>query len=95
MALLWEQGPLAPADLLALVAARRAWSQPTVKTLVARLIRKGALRSAKEAGRHLYTPLLTRDAWVRAEVDDLLRRAFDGRPEDLAAYLAARGSDPA
>ncbi|HLI67043.1 MAG TPA: BlaI/MecI/CopY family transcriptional regulator [Caulobacteraceae bacterium] len=84
---LWTSGPLPPARLLAEVRARRAWGDATIKTLLGRLMRKKAVRSERDEGRLVYRPLVGRQAYLAAEVNDLVQRLFDGDPDALRAFL--------
>ena len=70
--------------------AGQPWADATIKTLLHRLIQKGAVRSRKEDGRQRYHAVLDRQTYVDGEVQDLLDRLFDGEPERLVALLAAR-----
>ena len=86
---LWRRGPLTASRLIAEVQDSRAWAATTIKTLLGRLIRKGAIRSEREDGRLQYRALLARETYVRAEVQALVDRLFDGDASKLAAHLAA------
>ena len=90
LAALWRHGPLTPVRLVEAVASRRDWGGSTVKTLLARLMRKKAVRSQRNDGRLLYHPLLAREAYVAAEVDALVDRLFDGDRRKLAEHLIGR-----
>jgi predicted transcriptional regulator len=92
LAAVWRRGPLSARDLIDEVQASSAWGEATVKTLLGRLMRKGAIRSERNEGRQRYTAALSREAYVDAEVDALLDRLFEGRPERLASLLAERAS---
>ena len=43
MEALWEKSPLTAADVCDAVCEPRGWSMPTVKTLLSRLVQKGAV----------------------------------------------------
>lgn len=92
MAALWRAGPLTPARLIETVRARRDWGEPTIKTLLGRLMQKQAVRSVREDGRLVYRPLIDREAYVAAQVRALVDHLFEGDPARLAAYLAAPGT---
>ena len=87
---LWRRGPLTPARLIAEVQARRPWGGATIKTLLGRLMQRGAVRSQREGGVLLYRPLIEREAYVAAEVQALVDRLFGGDAAALAALLASR-----
>jgi len=85
---LWRQGPLTPASLMAAVKARRPWGEPTIKTLLGRLMRKHAVRSVRDDGRLLYHPQISLDAHRAAEIRALAARLFDGDLERMRDFLA-------
>jgi predicted transcriptional regulator len=66
------------------VRSRQGWAQPTIKTLLNRLMKKGLIRSSREEGRQLYRPQITREAFVRGEFAALASRLYDG---DRAALM--------
>lgn len=90
MAALWRRGPLTPKGLIEEVKLAQPWGDATIKTLLGRLMRKGAIRSERGDGRLTYRPLLDRAAYVNGEIQALLNRLFDDLPEALAALLAER-----
>ena len=90
MEALWRNGPLTPASLFADVKRRRAWSDSTIKTLLARLMRKKIVRSERVEGHLIYRPLITRDALVADLLDDLVERLFQGDYAELERFVQAR-----
>lgn len=90
MAALWRRGPLSFASLIEEVKAVQPWADATIKTLLNRLMHKGAVRSVKEDGRQRYHPAFDRNAWVAAEVDALIDRLFQGDRAALARLLGER-----
>ncbi|ALJ29166.1 MULTISPECIES: BlaI/MecI/CopY family transcriptional regulator [Stenotrophomonas] len=88
MEVLWEAHPLAAEDVIARVAGRNDWAEATVKTLLNRLLNKGAISAVKERRRYLYAPRVQRDAWVLEESSSLLERLFDGRVAPLVAHFS-------
>src|SRR5262249_40119526 len=90
LAALWRSGPLTPAGLIEQVKARRPWGDATVKTLLGRLMQKDAIRSVRDEGRLLYHPLVSRDAYVAAEIQALADRLFGGDAKKLAAHILER-----
>ena len=88
METLWAKSPLAASDVCEAVCERRGWSMPTVKTLLARLVTKGAVATEPDGRRFLYTPVLAREAYVGTESRRLVDRLFGGRAAPLFAHLA-------
>lgn len=87
MAALWRRGPLSFASLIEEVKAVNAWGDATIKTLLHRLMQKGAVKSVKEDGRQRYHALLDRETYVASEVGALVDRLFDGDSKALAGFL--------
>lgn len=88
MEALWDQSPLTAVDVCERVCAARDWSMPTVKTLLSRLVTKGAVETQADGRRFLYTPLIARSDYVGNESRRLVDRLFGGKPASLFAQLA-------
>ncbi len=85
LAALWRRGPMAFASLIDEVKQVQPWGDATIKTLLHRLMQKGAIRSVRQDGRQLYHPLLERRSYVDDQIQGLADRLFAG---DRAALLA-------
>lgn len=88
MEVLWEKSPLTAVDVCEEVCEARDWSMPTVKTLLSRLVAKGAVGTEPDGRRFLYRPLLERADYVGGESRRLVDRLFGGRAAPLFAHLA-------
>lgn len=88
LAALWRLGPLSAASLIDEVKAHNPWGDATIKTLLHRLMQKGAVRSEKVDGRQLYRPQIDRRTYVDGEIQALVDRLFGGDRSALAAHLA-------
>jgi len=88
MEVLWEKSPLTAVDVCEEVCEARDWSMPTVKTLLSRLVAKGAVGTEPDGRRFLYHPLLERADYVGGESRRLVDRLFGGRAAPLFAHLA-------
>ncbi len=66
------------------------WSEGTIKTLIGRLLGKGAVSAEKDGRRFLYSPVLARNAYVAAESDGLVDRLFGGRLAPLMLHFSKR-----
>ena len=90
LAALWDDAPQTAADLTARVGRANGWTQATVKTLLARLVQKGAVAAEADGRRYLYRPAVDRDAAVGEESQRFVDRLFGGRVSPLIAHLADR-----
>ena len=91
MQALWTSSPLAAEDVFAAVAAGQQWQEATVKTLLNRLLKKGAISAERDGRRYLYAPVLTREQWLRQESESLVDRLFGGRIAPLVAHFTEQG----
>jgi predicted transcriptional regulator len=93
MEVLWKaeaagHAPLAAEDVVAALARRQDWQEATIKTLLNRLLKKGAIHASKDGRRYLYAPVLSRQDWLLDESEGLLQRLFDGRVAPLVAHFS-------
>ena len=88
MQVIWERGPLPTEDVVAALEDHGKWQEATVKTLLNRLLKKGALSAEKDSRRYVYSAVLTRDAWLADESHGFLDRMFGGRVAPLVSYFS-------
>jgi BlaI family penicillinase repressor len=88
MEALWRKAPLTPDEIIAATAKPNDWGPGTVRTLITRLLRKGALAGARQDGSYFYKPLISRADYVRSESQMLLDRLFGGQLAPLVAHFA-------
>ena len=80
MQVAWDAAP-APVtanDVVEKLAGRKGWNPKTVRTLLNRLMNKGALAVEAQGKRYLYRPAVTREECVRRESRSFLSRVFGG-----------------
>jgi BlaI family transcriptional regulator, penicillinase repressor len=87
LAVLWREGAATSESVIAALAAEN-WEVSTVKTLLARLVSKRAIRARKEGRRYVYSPVLTREEWITTESEGLLSRVFGGRVAPLVQHFS-------
>ncbi|HEX7339491.1 MAG TPA: BlaI/MecI/CopY family transcriptional regulator [Rhodanobacteraceae bacterium] len=87
MHVLWDNAPQDAEAIIAALAGSADWQDKTIKTLLNRLLRKGAISAERDGRRYLYAPVLTREDWQADESRSLLERAFDGRLAPMLAHF--------
>lgn len=87
---LWDKAPQTAADLTQRIGKINGWTQATVKTLLARLVQKGAVTAEADGRRYLYRPAIERAEAVGEESQRFVDRLFGGRVSPLIAHLAER-----
>lgn len=93
--LLWDDAPLGASEMAERLPASLGWSLTTVKTLLSRLVAKGALEAEPDGRRYLYRPLIDHETIAGRQAGGLVDRLFGGRVSPLVAQLAEqREIDP-
>jgi len=88
MEVLWQRSPQTSEEVVSALGQRQEWQEATIKTLLNRLLNKGAIEAQKDGRRYLYRPTLRREDWVMGESESLLARLFDGRVAPLVAHFS-------
>ena len=70
--------PVTANEVVDKLAGRKGWNPKTVRTLLNRLMNKGALAVEAQGKRYLYRPAVTREECVRQESRSFLSRVFGG-----------------
>src|SRR4051812_4524512 len=74
----WAGSPRTASGVVARPAGPTGWTPRTIKTMLNRLVRKGALGFKAEGKRYLYEPRVSRADCVRAQSRSFLSRVFGG-----------------
>jgi BlaI family penicillinase repressor len=85
---LWKGYPASARDLASRLSDEVSWAYTTIKTMLTRLVDKGAVSESKRANTSFYSPLVTRRAARRTAIQRLLDAAFDGSVAPLVSFLA-------
>ncbi len=90
METLWKRSPQTASEVARGVQKKTGWALATVRTLLKRLVEKGALRSKdNQSGVRVFEPSVQRDACLRAESKFFLQRVFQGDAKALLNHFAA------
>ncbi len=67
MQVLWSKGPLTANEVVEQLAKKTKWNPRTVKTLINRLLKKGALNFQKQGRQYRYFAAVSESKCVRKE----------------------------
>jgi BlaI family transcriptional regulator, penicillinase repressor len=84
---LWERHPATARGIAERLPEEVKWAYTTIRTLLARLAGKGAIREYKEGNTSLYEPILTRENARHSALKTLVNQAFDGAYGPLMHFL--------
>jgi BlaI family penicillinase repressor len=90
MAVVWDRNPVAASTVVEVLEARKQWTLATVRTLLRRLVNKGALQQETEGKRYIYTPLISMAECVRWESESFLDRVLGRAPSEAILHLVKR-----
>ena len=90
MKALWRRQPRSADEIVAEVGKDQDWADATVRTLLNRLLNKGAIAAEKDGRRYLYRAVLKQDDYVEEQSRSLLDRFFDGRLSSMVSHFSAR-----
>jgi BlaI family penicillinase repressor len=91
MRVIWDAEPLPSQQIVARLATVTDWSPATIKTMLHRLGKKGALSYEREGNRYLYRAKVREADCVRRESQSFLERVFDGRAAPMLAWFIRSG----
>jgi BlaI family transcriptional regulator, penicillinase repressor len=90
MQVAWRRGDFSAQEMIEELS-HRDWSPRTVKTLLGRLLAKGALAHEPRGKAYVYRAAVQREDCVRQETESFLDRVFGGAAAPLLAHFVKRG----
>ncbi|HAW27842.1 BlaI/MecI/CopY family transcriptional regulator [Gimesia maris] len=83
----WEAEDQTAGEIIARTETLRDRSHRTIRTLLARLVEKGAVDVHVEGSRHLYRAAVTRNECVRSAAHSFSERFFSGNLQSLLMHF--------
>jgi BlaI family transcriptional regulator, penicillinase repressor len=88
MRVVWTRHPVTAAEIVAqLAAADASWHPKTARTLLARLVEKGALQFTSDQRVYVYEPAVTEEECVAAASGSFVERVFGGSVKPMLAHF--------
>ncbi len=92
MKVFWKQSPKSAQEIIDALAGEMDWSSRTIKTLLNRLVKKGALGYEKSGRSYLYFPRINEEECKREETRTFMNRVFDGALTPMLASFIEDGN---
>ena len=92
MHVVWDRHPIEAGEVAEAVRTRRDWTERTVKTLLSRLVRKGALGYRRRGKKYRYFPRVDAEDCVRDAGQSFVDKVFGGAVRPALLHFA-RESD--
>ena len=87
MNVLWSETPLTCREIVDRVREHKGWQKRTIRTLLDRLVDKGAIKADMERRPALYYSRLDREESIQSESQSFLNRVFAGEPASMLLHL--------
>ncbi len=87
MKVVWRRNVCSAQQVVDDLAPSTDWSPTTVKTLINRLLRKGALTFARNGKSYIYSAAWTEEQCRKQEAESFLDRVFDGALSPMLAHF--------
>jgi len=89
---LWEEHPATAREIEERLPPETKWAYTTIRTMLARLVEKGAVSEYKRSNLSFYEPILTRRKARMAALRSLAEDAFEGAFGPLMHFLVEEES---
>ena len=90
MAVVWGKQPVAATEVVEVLEHRKQWTLATVRTLLRRLVNKGALQQEAEGKRYVYTALISLSECARQESDSFFDRVLGRAPSEAILHMVKK-----
>ena len=87
---LWAASPKVGSQIVADLEQRRGWSRSTTLTMLKRMAEKGLITCEDNGRMRVYAPLVEREAAVKKETDNFLKRVYNGSASMLVSSFIKR-----
>ena len=87
MKVIWDENPISSNRVVDILSDSTRWNPKTIKTLLSRLVKKGAVGHESEGRSYLYYPLIEESVLVKAESKSFLTRVFRGALKPMIATM--------
>ena len=89
---LWVESPLTSRQLVDRLQVRTQWGEPTIKTLLLRLLRKKAVKRQSQGKSFLYSAAIRRGEYQYTVSRSVIDRLFDGLAGNFLTCLVRNES---
>jgi BlaI family penicillinase repressor len=84
----WQSSPASASQIIERISDDNNWHEKTVKTLLSRMMKKGAVEFEKQGRQYIYTPTIKRADYTLKQSKSFIERFFSGRIAPLVSGFA-------
>ena len=85
---LWANYPASASEIIERISDDKQWHEKTIKTLLSRLHKKGAVSFVKQGRLYIYSPTIERADYTLKESRNFIERLFSGQIAPLVSSFA-------
>jgi len=85
---LWEYYPASASQIIERIGDDKQWHEKTIKTLLSRLHKKGAVSFIKQSRSYIYSPTIERADYTLKQSRNFIERFFSGQIAPLVSSFA-------
>lgn len=84
MKVLWQKGKVTSPEIIESLSKVNDWEKTTIKTLITRLVQKGAVKQSKKEGAlYTYEALITEREYKKTENKSFIEKLYQGSINNL------------
>lgn len=91
MEALWDGAPASAREVYQRLHTKKDWQERTVKTLLSRLVKKGAINYVQQDRTYFYSPCLEREEYQVKQSKKLVNKLFGGQLSMLVSGFVKGG----
>ena len=88
---LWDKSPLTAPQVVEALRDKTEWEENTIKTLLTRLVKKGAVTQSGRKRSYMFAPAVGRDEYRLQAVKRFLGQLFDSDVQSLKCFCVQNG----
>lgn len=87
MKVIWRDNPIVASEIISILTEKTDWKPKTIKTLINRLLTKGAIGYEKTGREYNYYPIVEEADFVKTESRMFLKRIFGGAMKPMLVSM--------
>lgn len=92
MRVAWANESVTSREITAILENKKQWKAATIKTLIGRLVDKGALQTIKEGNKFIYSAAVTEEESMDLYTDDVLSRVCNKQSGHVISNIIAEAT---
>ena len=92
MRVAWANESVTSREITAILENKKQWKAATIKTLIGRLVDKGALQTIKEGNKFIYSATVTEEESMDVYTDDVLSRVCNKQSGHVISNMIAEAT---